>query len=642
MEQIPTIILSQDGVVDSINDMACAVTGLPGAITIGKPLKDHLTPEFRDRLDEELTALANGDQSRTRLNIAIIGIDAIARFLSLGINRNPDDTLNVEITPDTTRGEHIYFGTSSIADSQNLLPVARRLTTICRRATSQNELLNNAMAVLSEVTSAVCAAVIEWGGAIADWSISATAGNFDRDFLKGIFRSSVIGRLTQGDVVVKDAMPDGSCVNYSLILLPLVASMTPEGVMILYVPGTPVITAVEQHALGLLGEIIGMGVTSLKKISSPTEDFRNTGSDQEATIALGRLSAGLAHEINNAVTILRNNTEQMSINAKRFGTSVDTDMMTSESIRAVETIQGLTGALRAFAPEESSHNEEIDMTRIVEMVVASVRFYAKSGVEISINSDQQGDFRVTCRSHYVIRSLFLIFVELVESALTTGRILMVNISLSRKTNQVNCTLIVSSEPLSFPAILLSQLDRDGVLVRLIERAGATFSYSVNENDLHLTLSLPTPENGFLASRESLPPPNPRPSSLSVIPERRGTILIVDDDEAVIRSTRRILEKEHDVLAASSGKEALNLILSGRKIEVILLDIVMPHMNGRELVETLHRKHPELSHRIIFMTGRSIDMEMGRYLTKTGLPVLQKPLNINLMNLRINEILTAHR
>jgi len=473
---------------------------------------------------------------------------------------------------------------------------------------------------------------------VADWPVSATAGQFDQEFLKGIFRSSVIGRLARGDVVVKDALPDGSMVDYSLVLLPLMASRTPEGIVILYVRGNSVISAREQQGLGLLGEIIGVGLKALSSLDGPTEDYQARGAEMEATVALGRLSAGLAHEINNAVTILRNNTEQMAVNAKRFGTGDATDLITEESIRAVETIRGLTDALRAFAPEETRDTEEVDLCRIVDMVVASVRFYAKRGINVSVHSPTDGELVVTCRSHYLIRSLFLIFVELVESALASGRILMVNISLARAHREVTCTVIVSAGPYNFPSVLLSQLDKDGVLVRLTGRAGARLSYEVREEDLSLTLSLPALHGETL---KSIAPPAPStPPSHSILPTPRGTILIVDDEPAIIRSTRRILEKEHDILAAASAAEALDIIRSGRKIDLLLLDVFMPEMSGLDLAEVLKRQHQGLASRIIFITGGASDQEVSRYMARTKLPVLEKPLDIHLLNTRIAEMLTS--
>src|SRR5207302_8822098 len=66
---------------------------------------------------------------------------------------------------------------------------------------------------------------------------------------------------------------------------------------------------------------------------------------------------------------------------------------------------------------------------------------------------------------------------------------------------------------------------------------------------------------------------------------RGAILVVDDDHSVRTSLRRALETAHfQVLTASNGHEALRVLRSGASVRVVLLDAVMPEMNGLELLE----------------------------------------------------------
>jgi two-component system cell cycle sensor histidine kinase/response regulator CckA len=92
---------------------------------------------------------------------------------------------------------------------------------------------------------------------------------------------------------------------------------------------------------------------------------------------------------------------------------------------------------------------------------------------------------------------------------------------------------------------------------------------------------------------------------SEVPVRAGaaeTVLLVDDESAVRRFAARVLEREgYAVREARDGAEALDVVRQGGlRFEVIVSDIVMPRLNGVELMQALATSHPELP--IILMSG----------------------------------------
>lgn len=80
------------------------------------------------------------------------------------------------------------------------------------------------------------------------------------------------------------------------------------------------------------------------------------------------------------------------------------------------------------------------------------------------------------------------------------------------------------------------------------------------------------------------------------------VLLVDDERAVRRVTRRILEHaEYRVIEAESGEAALELCAEADEApEAVISDVVMPGMSGYELVEELHERYPGIA--ILLMTG----------------------------------------
>jgi two-component system cell cycle sensor histidine kinase/response regulator CckA len=92
---------------------------------------------------------------------------------------------------------------------------------------------------------------------------------------------------------------------------------------------------------------------------------------------------------------------------------------------------------------------------------------------------------------------------------------------------------------------------------------------------------------------------------SAAAERAGSaasILIVDDETAVRRFAARVLQREgYAVVEASDGVEALELVrINGVSVEVVISDIVMPRLNGVELMRALAESHPHLP--VILMSG----------------------------------------
>jgi two-component system cell cycle sensor histidine kinase/response regulator CckA len=104
-----------------------------------------------------------------------------------------------------------------------------------------------------------------------------------------------------------------------------------------------------------------------------------------------------------------------------------------------------------------------------------------------------------------------------------------------------------------------------------------------------------------------------------------SVLVVDDEAAVRRFAARVLQREgFDVLEAADGAEALELVKAGHaNIDAIVSDIVMPHLNGVELMEALATIRPDLP--VILMSGYATAAlsELG---IATPCSILMKPFS----------------
>jgi two-component system cell cycle sensor histidine kinase/response regulator CckA len=121
-----------------------------------------------------------------------------------------------------------------------------------------------------------------------------------------------------------------------------------------------------------------------------------------------------------------------------------------------------------------------------------------------------------------------------------------------------------------------------------------------------------------------------------------TILIVDDELAVLGLTHLMLRRYgYALIPASSGKEALHLfeVWPDLKIDLLMVDIVMPDMNGLELAEKIKVLRPGLP--VLFFSAYS-DQEILRPIFARKIPYLAKPFTSLQLTKKIREVLDERR
>jgi signal transduction histidine kinase len=107
--------------------------------------------------------------------------------------------------------------------------------------------------------------------------------------------------------------------------------------------------------------------------------------------------------------------------------------------------------------------------------------------------------------------------------------------------------------------------------------------------------------------------------------RRGHVLIVDDEPQLAWAMKRLLDTEHEVVAVTHGREALDRMAAGERFDVIVCDLTMPYMNGEELFREVERRFgPGMAARILFVTGGTLSEETRVFFDQVRNPRLYKP------------------
>ena len=130
----------------------------------------------------------------------------------------------------------------------------------------------------------------------------------------------------------------------------------------------------------------------------------------------------------------------------------------------------------------------------------------------------------------------------------------------------------------------------------------------------------------------------RPSEAPLVGSSGSETILVVEDEEDVRSylVETLKDLNYDVREAPDGGAALALSEAAPfRIDLLLTDIVMPGLNGRELADQLHRRQPGL--RVLFMTGYSRDAIVHQGRLDPGVSLLQKPLTQTILAAKIREI-----
>ncbi len=120
--------------------------------------------------------------------------------------------------------------------------------------------------------------------------------------------------------------------------------------------------------------------------------------------------------------------------------------------------------------------------------------------------------------------------------------------------------------------------------------------------------------------------------------KRKSILIVDDDEGLQKTVQKILlPRGYSVLTATSGEKGLQ-IAKLQKPDLIVLDVILPGIKGRDVCAQLKQNHDTKSIPVIFLTAKDSEDDIKAELAAGGISHLTKPVSANTLLVEIKKIL----
>lgn len=123
----------------------------------------------------------------------------------------------------------------------------------------------------------------------------------------------------------------------------------------------------------------------------------------------------------------------------------------------------------------------------------------------------------------------------------------------------------------------------------------------------------------------------------------ATVLVVDDESSVRSTLSRLLQRSGWLVReAASGEDALAILLHPGAAEfpaLVLCDLKMPGIGGREVFNRLRGARPEMIHRLMFVTGDVAEAGTATFIADTGCEVVEKPFTVAELAQAMQRVLT---
>jgi two-component system NtrC family sensor kinase len=134
--------------------------------------------------------------------------------------------------------------------------------------------------------------------------------------------------------------------------------------------------------------------------------------------------------------------------------------------------------------------------------------------------------------------------------------------------------------------------------------------------------------------------SPQPLSSECVPGPPPNVLVVDDEEAIRAALKRFFSRRGWIVVEAADGESARALLdpaSGHAFELVICDLSMPRVSGRDLYRWLSRHRPDALPRLVFSSGDVISGDSSTFLVETGRPVLPKPFDLSELSRIVEDV-----
>ena len=348
----------------------------------------------------------------------------------------------------------------------------------------------------------------------------------------------------------------------------------------------------------------------------------------EKMAAIGQLVSGVAHELNNPLASISAFAQLLLINqAMNAEQRHSAEVIASEAKRAARIVNNLL----TFARQHKAEKIYADVNKVLEDTL-ELRAYELNVRGIRLVREFRERSLETMLDVYQLQQVVLNLVTNAEHAMAAVENAHHRLVVRSRLQDGRARIEVEDSGPGIPADALDRIFNPffttkptgggtglGLSISLgiiSEHGGRIWAENCPGGGARFCIELPvTGKPGDVQAAAA-------PAVAAPLP---GLNILVADDETPIRiALERFLTQDgHSVVTASTGTEALARAVE-KPFDVILLDIRMPDVSGQQIFERWTRERPDLTARVVFLTGDIVSRDLHGFLSDTGRPYVAKP------------------
>ena len=404
------------------------------------------------------------------------------------------------------------------------------------------------------------------------------------------------------------------------------------------------------HALRMVGTHID--ITERKQTEEEHERLTAQLQQSQKMESIARLAGGIAHDFNNMLTVIQGHADMALMNMQPD----DPSFHRFSAIRdIVQRSADLTRQLLAYARKQPIVTRVLDLNKTIESMLSMLRRLIGDDIDL-VWAPGTDLWSVQADPSQIDQILANLCVNARDAIAGVGKII---VETGKSTfDEEYCAAHVGFIPGDYVRISVHDdgcgMDRP-LLANIFEPFFTTKGIGKGTGLGLATVFGAVKQNGGFINVYSEPGQGsvfaiylPRYESNAAVvtgiertePAQRGreTILLVDDDLTILEMTASMLQHlGYTVLAANTPSDAIRLAKEhDKKIDLLLTDVIMPEMNGRDLADRLHMHQPGL--KCLFMSGYTADIIAHQGVLDQGVHFIQKPFSHKALAAHIRKLL----
>ena len=402
----------------------------------------------------------------------------------------------------------------------------------------------------------------------------------------------------------------------------------------------------------IAGFIIFPDITARKRTEEEKEELQNQFAQVQKMESIGRLAGGVAHDFNNMLQAILGHAE-LALERVAPNDPLREDL---EQIRtSAWHSAALTGQLLAFARKQTIAPKALDLNQTVTGILKILQRLIGEDINLIWKPGAQLG-NVLADPSQVNQILTNLCVNARDAIVSSGKITIETDNALLDENYCSqhagsapgdyVRLTVSDNGCGVDAEILSHLFEPFFTTKARGKGTglglATVYGIVKQNKGFITVNSELNHGStftiYLPRHNAKTPPKPERTPISTSAAHGETILLVEDETIILKSVTQMLkELGYTMLSAATPGEAIQLAkeYSG-KIDLLMTDVIMPEMNGRDLASTLIATYPAI--KLLFMSGYTSDIIAQHGVLDEGVHFIQKPFSKALLAAKISEVL----